>query len=521
MAVNKIEETGTAKGNKTGDADYTGYFDVVESEFTADNLKQFFDTNSAYNSYDISSKLFNYPYHFLTSVDMPVNTKVNLGRKFMENISANARVLYITPGAPSYLPKESKATKKAMTSFLQGKNSTTGDNWALDQIRSEGLKGMYFDFRNDYPTYMRYVNGICRALAIYLGIGDEKGPDGKTTLKHYCWENNRYTTNQGNKKVNSVFTDEVEITSSDYVNNTNRIDYNDDSILNKIRETLFSDWQYTQYYLDTNSSFSESFSNSTMESSIKSGLSDASKAMKEVAFLANVGGISTSSFNTTIDSALDKLQETFAKNDGIFSRIIDGATTVISGNQMIFPDMWESSTNSKSYSLSFYLAAPYGDTLTVYLNTWVPLIHLMCYTLPRQTKNSPNAMTSPFLIRAFCRGMFSCKMGIVESMTIDKTESVNVDGLPSRIKVNMYIRDLYNYLAISPSNRPIEFFSNDALMDFLAVTAGINLAEPSMIKTIDLLTTLLTNKVSNIPHNIYTQMINGIRNVTGNLFNLY
>ena len=74
-------------------------------------------------------------------------------------------------------------------------------------------------------------------------------------------------------------------------------------------------------------------------------------------------------------------------------------------------------------------------------------------------------------------------MGIVTSMTVNKNTtdgSVNVDGMPLDISVNLTIRDLYSKMSITSASEPSMFLSNGSLIDFLAVNCGLNVLEPQL-----------------------------------------
>ena len=77
----------------TTDKDFSAYYDLVEDIYSVSDIEGFFKHNRYYDTYDISSKLFNYPYHLLDYVDPHVNKKVDLGRIFLERMSGPARIL--------------------------------------------------------------------------------------------------------------------------------------------------------------------------------------------------------------------------------------------------------------------------------------------------------------------------------------------------------------------------------------------------------------------------------------------
>ena len=97
--INGGENMAESTSSSTTDKNYLGYYDIVENWFTAENLKNYLDTHPIIDTYNVSRNLFNYPYSLMTSVHIPINTQVGLGRQFMEKISSNARILYGSPGS--------------------------------------------------------------------------------------------------------------------------------------------------------------------------------------------------------------------------------------------------------------------------------------------------------------------------------------------------------------------------------------------------------------------------------------
>ena len=463
-------------------------------------LEMYLNASNEKDSYDVSHRLYNSPYHFLDSADTILNSKVGLGRKFMENISSNAAIVYFLPGTTNYLPGYSKERKSALTAVLAGKTAgNSNDNWALSEILTKDSTTKYFDFMQDYGNYMTYVNIMCRACAIFLGLGNEIGPDGTTKYKYYNWHNYKYKNFVNSKKGSSVF------------------EKASDPSYSSIQEALFGDYQYVQFYADTGMSMSEDFGNSTTTSKFVSLMDQGSDFIKEMAFIKAAGGIDAN--NALFENAKSSFNEIIDKlagdKDSIVGRVVDGAQNILTGANLIFPEIWNASDRNKSYSLNFNLISPYGDKESLLLNIYVPLMHLLALTLPKQ--NSANGYQAPFLIKAFAKGWFSTEMAIVDRMSIEKTEW-SVDGLPSAIKVSMTLKDLYTDLMITSSTNPVKFFSNQGLMDFLAVNCGVDITKPNFITYINVLTSMLVGRPLDVPDQIFEHFMESVRRITDKLW---
>ena len=55
---------------------------------------------------------------------------------------------------------------------------------------------------------------------------------------------------------------------------------------------------------------------------------------------------------------------------------------------------------------------------SIFLNCFVPMFHVLGFVLPRQT--TANSYESPFLLKAHCGRWFSCEMGVMDSVEINK-----------------------------------------------------------------------------------------------------
>ena len=457
-----------------------------------------------------NTRVFGSPFQFTNVADhrpFTDNELKGFGRKYLENIVAESPILYITPGLPDYMPDADQSTKDSIDSFIKARSSGSNlDDATLTQILNTELR--YYGFISAYSEYMRYVNLLCRVCAHYMGIADRKVPGYTKTYGEFDWgrwTNINYTDQNNNnvsrvgifEKIGGAFQDAMESTKD------------------KIVDDIFGEYKYVKCYVDPSVSFSESSSNSTQPSQVAGLFDSLESIVKEVGFFSNGSGI--------LSGAVDMLQSgtsTIANSaTGIFdadvsaglSKIIGNATHVISGSNVIFPELWGDSAYNKSYSFTIDLVSPYGDIESNYLNIIVPMMHLIALAMPRQT--SANSFGSPFLVKLFAKGWFSCDLGIVESISIEKSpDSWNVHGLPNEVKVNMSVKDLYTSLSVSKASTPGLFFSNQGLIEFLAVTCGINITQGDIGLKIETIISTFVESLFDIPSNMYDDVIQSIRN---------
>lgn len=482
-----------------------GYSDGIDSKV----LQMLYDNSREYDALDVSTRLFGSPHQFLSTADIRVNTKVDLGRKFIENIVAESPIVNIMPGKANFLPNTSKQRKKIMKDFFSKQNiSDSTAKEALAEIIKEDGEERYFDFVTDHSHYMRIVNMMCRVAALYLGIGEQNAPGTTTKYKYYNWENYKYynVTKEKDATNKSVFSKAADKVKTD------------------VEEQIFGRGLYVPFYVEPNMSFTESATNNTQTSKMESFFDQAEGLVKELAFLTDAAALGTAStLKENLTEDINKIKDKmFAENgDGFFTRLLGATSATLSGGNMIFPEIWGDSAYNKSYSITINLVSPYGDKESIYLNIIVPMLHLLAFSLPQQI--SANAYSAPMLIKAFCKGWFSIDMGIVESISIEKGgngDAWSVDGLPTQVKVQLSIKDLYTELSVPDSGRAAAFMQNQSMIDFLAVTCGVDITEPTFILKIKTMFAIFTNKLFDMPQNWYNEFLEELREILEPLINI-
>lgn len=414
------------------------------------------------------------PYQFLSSTDIRPEENSKYGRKYLECVTSESPIVTIIPGKPNYLPDISKEDKASLTNAFTNSDpkSKEANNIIADILGMSEPR--YFGFLADYEYYIEYVNALNRITSIYLGIENLLAPDAiSTTYGRYNWANYKYrdAKRRTNKRQDSILHTAFQAFK--------------DAAQNLVTDVTTPD--YVSFYVDPNTSFSESANNSTNKSMVESSLFDTFGQMsKELSFFLNSGGAGMAdSLKQGIGDAITSIgQSQFTKTGGMLDRLLTSAGQLIEGGNIIFPEIWSDSSYGKDYTFNMTFSAPYGHVEAIMNNVLAPFNHVLALALPRQT--SANSFTSPFLLKAFAPGWFVCEMGICTSLSIEKTQWT-VTGLPMEIKVSMGVRDLYSQLMITPAHKPGMLTQNTSLLNFLAVNAGVDLLEPDFklkVKTI-------------------------------------
>ena len=474
-----------------------------------------------------SNRLLGAPFQFMDSVDgrfEGINT--NVGVEYLKNILLNSPILYIKPGVPKYTGKDEPGgflhtIKNVAYLRNSGEDASYVDNLLNSLVQSvpfgsgNKLQKRMFGINPTYLQYMRYVNYMCRSVATLMGLDvSDVYPQGTfthtntgmTNFSVMDWQNYRmdrsaivreHTEYVGALVANSwpvrmivevlpdgvsrwlgyetVNPEDAEV-ASEYISELNTAWQEESSAIdvrkNKIETVMF---------MVEPGSFSESFSNTTAQSMIEAAIDKTSDIGSELAFITNSkvdlgpAGSAAQFVGELATGALDFLAGAIAPlTGGFLHNLVSGALGGLKGQKMIYPEIYKSSNSEMNYQFTVNLVSPYGDAYNYYMNIVVPLCHLICLVGPKMM--SSNSIAAPFLVQAFIPGMATCEMGIISSMQISKNPSddhVSVNGYPLSVRVTFTIKELYNALAISPSNDPASFLFNQTLNDYMAVMAGV------------------------------------------------
>ena len=470
-------------------------------------------------------RLFGLPYQFIKSVD-PRITAVSdeIGTNFVEKIITEAPTVIFIPGRAKFLPgtKNKVGTGHALLEAANGNIEPLLGSNSKDKLR-------YYDFEERYTEYMNYLNLMCRTVATFLELTERiQTSNGSTSFQSYDWRNYRwnapyYTSGAGSiisHAWSSSISTIVNLPSAikaglkgDKVSNISTKYNNEPEESPKIVGTN----NFVQFYVDPSSGASQSMSNVTSQSQIKAAMDNASSLVKEFQFVTNASGaesLGLDKLETLTENGLDALASSFGEGGGlstVLNQIFSAGSSVVKGENIILPDVYQSSEYGIDYTVDIHLKSPYGNKYSVYMDVIVPLLHLIALCVPKQ--GSSNTYGSPFLIKAYYPGVFNCNLGIVESLQITKPTSddaYSVDGLPTEIDVQLRIKDLYSDLTMSPAKDVSLFRNNTSLIDYLATISGLDLIKPQMESKISMLVANYAAAVRDIDDNAVSLVMDKI-----------
>lgn len=153
--------------------------------------------------------------------------------------------------------------------------------------------------------------------------------------------------------------------------------------------------------------------------------------------------------------------------------------------RIMLPEVWSSSSFSRSYNLTFTLYSPYGIPHCKF-ETWGPtLAFWLTATLPRQVGSF--SYVEPFVLRIVMPGKFNINYGIVESLTIDRGEDKddwsNTDNLPKTIKLTISIKDFQPSIMLPQASRSLikqgyeALFPASGFAEYMSTICGLSLAD--------------------------------------------
>ena len=427
--------------------------------------------------------IFGMPYQFMSTVDRKVDGTA-FGRKYLERIVTKMPLMLISPGKVEFMPDSSKKEAAGVVMTLANK-AAGGSGSDLENVLNNS--GRYYSFAFNYTEYYKFVNAMCRSTAAFLGIDDLKITVGDYSAKlgNFQWER-------------SIGNDFGSYLSS--------------------RESI-------GFYVDSVNTASDSFSNSTTESQIASKINSFSDIGKEIAFLLgtqagkSIEFLDENEINNTLNS-INEVADKYLNGNQLFKDLGSNFATIAAGGKLIFPEIWDDSSFTKSFDISIKLRTPDCDVVSWYLNICVPMCFLIGLVAPKQQLQM--GYNSPFLVRAFYKGLFNIDMGIITdlSFTKGKEGAWTLDGLPTEVDVSMTIKDLYQaVLSITSGNQTKWFMNNTTLMDYMANMCGININKPDILRTFHIYSILSSGKYKDLGNSLFSNMSQEVSNLMMKAYN--
>ena len=507
----KVETESKTKDNVTSDGDD---WETLFASYDSSNLN--YTANDEYYK-QLASKYTNAlgaPPKYNMDIDIQYMDELTAGsgRVMNKTILSTPSILSICPGKVKMFPNLMGTEKDSVVeAMLEAAGGNTSLKDKINQDDQGRFSGRLYKFEADTANYALYLNALCRACTIMLGIGDELMPNTSVKLKNfdYAYWSIRKTYNPTSAGL-----------SENELQDTSLFRAFGGGLLNsakRIATGAVDDTTYINFFLNGNeTSVSESIVNNTTDSPIAGALNTVSSVAAQLNYFTGSG------FDVGGTDVSDALDAVIANGGGVIAGVKEIADNFIKGGRMVLPKMVEGSTYGKSISCNMRFVSPYGNKYSVFLKCIVPICHIIALAFPKQL--SDNMYTYPFLVRCAQTGHFNVDLGIISSLTITRggndDTSWSIETLATEWDVTMEITPLVDELMISSTSHPVLMCKNEMLLDYLANFCGFDVYANNLGTKFDLMMAFIKNKFTGIPATIENKISDTLYNKLNNYFRL-
>ena len=505
-SIPKTDTTPVSKP-KTSDGDD---WEAYSSKFSESNLNN--TVNDEYYK-QLSAKYTNAlgaPSRYTKEIDIRYeDTLSTYGRAMSKTILSNPSIISICPGKVSMFPNLIGSERDSVVESML--SAATGNSKLIDKIKEDApgrFSGRLYKFEADTAEYAKYLNALCRASAIMLGIGDEIMPETEIKLKHYDYA---YWTIR--KKYDPYSAESKSQDGSIFRKFVNSLV----KTAKTLKTAAVDDTCYINFFLNgSETSISESITNNVSDSPLSGVMNTVSSVSAQINYFTGSGfDIDDSSANEALDAVL-------GSGDSVIGGLKNIAENFVKGGRMVLPKMVDGSQYGRSISCNMKFVSPYGNKLSVFLKCLVPICHLIAMAFPRQL--SDNMYTYPFLVRCAQTGHFNVDLGIISSLTINRggsdETSWTIDTLATEWEVTMEITPLVDQLMISSTSHPVLMCKNEMLLDYLGNFCGFDVYANNLGTKYDLMMAFILAKFAGVPHSIENKICDTLYNKLNKFFRL-
>lgn len=243
---------------------------------------------------------------------------------------------------------------------------------------------------------------------------------------------------------------------------------------------------WVTFRIDGRDSVSESFSNSSRESTVGQAFNSTSANNRNMRISLADGNLS----NIPGIGAIANFVKDIAT--GVADSLHIAGVGALAGNAFVdIPKHYdESSAQFNQLSFTMQLRAPYGNDLCRYQTEILPMIMMLAGILPRS--EGTGAYGSPFLCEWYCRGRGQSRLALFKSLEIERgvsnapwSQSGKYRGINLRCTfedlssvVHMPMNEISGWRVIDPTQWNKLLFPQDSSMgDYMSVLASCGLSE--------------------------------------------
>ena len=248
-------------------------------------------------------------------------------------------------------------------------------------------------------------------------------------------------------------------------------------------------FSWVAFRVNPTGSQTANFSSSTNTPEIKSMINSFSSSAAKLRFNFSQGATGIPGIDTITES-VKNMALGLMSGSGIG---IAGLVNLAGASFVDVPDTWEdSSATLPTESYEIHLRTPYGNTLSRYINLYIPLSMLLAGALPISTGRQSYA--SPFICKLISVGRSNIDLGMIDNLSV--THGVgnigfNRDKKPLGIDVSFSVKDLNRAVhapidmggsMLNPLNALSIFDDDNAFNYYVNTLSGVSVADQVLAK---------------------------------------
>lgn len=422
---------GDTSGLAIEDFSKEGFDGISETEM-ADFRDNGYVSNNEYQSPIRPNNIMGAPFAFISRADPN-------GRVYNNTFAVDAPIITLMPGEPQFISYQSGSIGEdadareeiasdgnivsTLLSTLGLKTSEGFMAWLTKANFKNNTDLRYYAFKVNYREYYKYLQNMLSTVHVKMGLG-------------------------------TVF---------------------------QFSEIYKSKQSTLNYYVNKDYTVNESFANEFGASNLAGATKSASALMRELRFItgSNLSASELSSIKDKDSEVTSNVEELLS--GGWMSKLtmkggIDKVQTVMNASNLVYPEVWNDSSFTKSISFNMNLFSPYGDPQSIFQYVYAPFVSLLALTMPRH--DTLMGYNAPFILKADSPGNFTCDMGVIDQLSYKKGGAEDMwtrDGLPNAIDVSVSIKDLYNVMMMDKSFSMLS--TNYALGNYLENMCNIGITD--------------------------------------------
>lgn len=466
--------------------------------------------NTGITQFQGQTKIWGAPFKWLPTTD-PIReiysttsnkykNKYSYGYVYGKNFINDADLVYLRIGLPIFLPGARKKDKEQLLRQLASEDKDLGEentNMELDMPTT--LR--YYGFRNAFNQFEKIYLKLVASLARKMGIHD---------INFYKNFNNIRLADEFIKPayIKGKYVSSYVFNKLGDSNRTKNEDTNAASLFNQ-----------ALCFYGQDISVSESFSNDTGDSKLAANAKTSGAFMREAQFLFGIGGANKLK-QTAAESYTESLLGDFNFGWGVLDRLKSGISVAVQGGNILFPEIWQDSRFTRNYNIKFIFSTPYGDPKSILEHVYMPALMWICAAMPRQL--GAMGYAAPYLVKCSSKGNFNCDLGIVGSVNINRCppDEFTIDGLPTKLEVDVTIKDLYSALILTSPYITNFWTANTALKEYLNTLAGITFTQVDISEEVLYQLDSVMDAI-NIPQKVINTASSAIDNIQSSILNVF